>query len=100
MSLHSQTYIRISFINKADPNICCEEKSSLSPLCNASHHGYTEIVELLLNNKANPNICCEEKSPLYVASKNCYFEIVKLLLKSGNILGSALLFNSNSTISV
>jgi serine/threonine-protein phosphatase 6 regulatory ankyrin repeat subunit B len=48
----------------------------------ASHHGYTEIVELLLNNKADPNICCEGESPLYIASLQDHTEIVELLLNN------------------
>jgi ankyrin repeat protein len=41
-----------------------------------------------LNNKTDPNICFEEKSPLYIASKNGYSEIVKLLLKNGTNITS------------
>jgi ankyrin repeat protein len=63
-----------------DPNICREGRS---PLYIASHHGYTEIVKLLLNNNADPNICRGGRSPLYIASQ-----------------GSTLLFNNSSTISV
>jgi ankyrin repeat protein len=102
--------------NKADPNICWEGQS---PLFIASSCGHTEIVKLLLNNKAGPNICCVGESPLYIASRHGRTEIVKLLLNNTanpntccvgesplydipakHILGSALLFNNSSTISV
>ncbi|XP_065199565.1 transient receptor potential cation channel protein painless-like [Planococcus citri] len=51
----------------------------------ACHHGYTDVVELLLNKDVDPNKICESEIPIIIASRNGYYEIFEKLFHQPKI---------------
>ena len=79
-SLKGYTDVVIDLIKKgADVNVHTENGTALF---NAANLGRTEIVKILLKEGANVNLG-GYMSPLQVAAKQCYPEIVRLLIDNG-----------------
>jgi len=66
-----------------DPNITRE--NNFTPLHAASMHGFSAIVELLIDNGANVNIQTDPQkyAPIHSASFGGHLETIKLLIDSG-----------------
>ncbi|XP_014213006.1 tonsoku-like protein [Copidosoma floridanum] len=54
-----------------------------TPLHEASNHGFTEIVDLLIRHKADINNQCDGVTPLHDAAANGHFSVIRLLLENG-----------------
>ena len=65
--------------SRDDPRLC----DSYSVISLASQHGYTDIVELLLNRGANVNETNGMRTGLYEASANGHYDTMELLIKAG-----------------
>ena len=65
--------------SRDDPRLC----DSYSVISLASHHGYTDIVELLLKRGANVNETNGMRTGLYEASANGHYDTMELLIKAG-----------------
>ncbi|XP_061184254.1 uncharacterized protein LOC133192274 [Saccostrea echinata] len=69
--------------NDANINIC--DAYNKSPLFIAAEKGFLKIVEVLVNNGADITICenNEKKTALFQSINNNYFDISRILVKSG-----------------
>ncbi len=77
-------FAKFLILKGADVNIKAD--NGFTPLNFAAASGYdysTKMIKLLLKNGANPNSCNNLQSPLIGASRNGYYEIVKLLVENG-----------------
>ncbi|XP_063448426.1 ankyrin-1-like [Mytilus trossulus] len=75
--------VRLLLEGKFDPNILSEDimHCGQSSLCIASKYGHTNAAELLLKHGADSNLRTKDGlHPLYIASREGFIDIVKLLI--------------------
>ncbi len=70
---------------KGEINVNDQKEDGWTALLLASQHGYTNMVNLLLEHSANPNIQClkDQHSALLVAANNGHIDTVTALIKAG-----------------